>query len=115
MAHVNEEATPWWVRFFTLQPALVRGFLLTLFGLLASAGVLVIDDKMVSLIVNFALAFLGLGAAVVIKPSVTPNAKVVVRDETPLASISTLVAGDATPSGVSPSQVTRAAYAKETA
>lgn len=98
-----------WEKLFKLSPAVVRSFILTLVGLAASVGVVAIDDKQTSLIVNFVLAFFALGAGLVIKPAVTPNAKVVIRDETPLASVSTLVPGDAVPAAASNAEILDAA------
>lgn len=88
------EAT-FFTKLFALQPAVVRGFIVTVIGLIAASTGAVIDDKTTTLIITFVMSLLGIGAALFIKPAVTPNAKVVVADDTPLDTVSTLKSGPA--------------------
>lgn len=86
----------WWEKLLKLDPALVRGFIVTFFGMLALVLGHQYGTEDVETVINFVVGFLGLVAAVVIRPAVTPNAKVIVRDDTPLSAAPTIVAGEAT-------------------
>jgi hypothetical protein len=90
----TEEPT-WWQKLVKLDPALVRGFIVTLFGLLGAVLKVTVLTGTVDTVVTFILALFGLVAAVFIRPSVTPNAKVIVADDTPLSPEATIVAGEA--------------------
>lgn len=86
----------WWQKLVKLDPALVRGFIVTLFGLIGAILKVTVLTGTVDTVVTFVLALFGLIAAVFIRPAVTPNAKVIVRDDTPLSDESTIVPGEAT-------------------
>ena len=92
---MEDENATWWERLLKLDPALVRGFVVTIIGLVGAVLKVTVLEGPVDSIVTFVLALFGILTAVLIRPAVTPNAKVVVRDETPLDEFPTLQAGSA--------------------
>lgn len=86
----------WWEKLVKLDPALVRGFIVTVFGLLALILGNQFGTEDVETVINFIVGLFALVAAVWIKPSVTPNAKVIVYDDTPLNAVPTIESGEAT-------------------
>lgn len=99
----------WWQKLVKLDPALVRGFIVTVFALLATVLNKTIDDSTVQTVISFVVALFGLIAAIFIRPAVTPNAKVIVRDDTPLAETPTIVPGEAVVEAEDIGEVARAA------
>jgi hypothetical protein len=92
---MEETEATWWEKLLKLDPALVRGFIVTVVGLIGAVLKVTVLEGTVDDIVTFVLALLGILAGILIRPSVTPNAKVVVRDATPLNEVPTLQAGAA--------------------
>lgn len=104
----TQEGT-WWQKLVKLDPALVRGFIVTLFGLLGAVLKVTVLDGTVDTVVTFVLAVFGLVAAIFIRPSVTPNAKVIVRDDAPLSSVSDIQPGPAVAKPTDAMKIERAA------
>jgi hypothetical protein len=71
-------------RLTTLEPAMIRGFIVTVFGLVAAIFGTQIDSQTVDLVITFVLALLGLITALFIRPSVTANKKVLAYIRDPL-------------------------------
>jgi hypothetical protein len=90
-----ETEPTWWQRLIKLDPALVRGFIVTIVALGATVLNTTVTDDAVQTVVNFVIGLFALVAAIFIRPAVTPNAKVVTRDDTPLSATPTLVPGPA--------------------
>lgn len=97
---MNDDNGTWWQRLLKLDPAIFRGILVAVAALLLQVvGHTVVDDSVIDAIIDIFTGVSAIVAAVTIRPAVTPNAKVVVRDDTPLARVSTLQPGPAVPSG----------------
>src|SRR5215203_4491216 len=92
---MEQEAT-WWQRLLKLDPALVRGVVVTMFAIAGTLLKVKVLEGDADLIASGILSLFALLAAVLIRPSVTPNAKVIVRDDTPLSEVPTIEAGEAT-------------------
>lgn len=86
----------WIERVATLEPALVRGFIVTAFGLVTIIFGSVVDNETVDLVVKFVLTLLGLISAIVIRPAVTANGKVLAFVRNPLVRPLDVEAGEAT-------------------
>lgn len=86
----------WLERLVKLDPALVRGIIVSFFGLLALALGQQFGTEQVETVVSFVVGLFALVAAVFIRPAVTPNAKVIVMDDTPLSDKPTIQPGEAT-------------------
>jgi len=85
----------WFDRFIHLDPLLLRGLLVAVAMLLAQVlGVTVIENAMIDAIINLFTAVSALVLAVWARPSVTPNAKVIVFKPNPEES--TVLPGEAT-------------------
>lgn len=97
-----------WQKLITLEPALLRGLIVSAFAVVASVLNTAFAQGTIENFVNLVISTFALLAAVLIRNSVTPNAKVVVRDDTPLQDEATIVAGEAT---VSPAYSMRVAEA----
>jgi len=83
----------WW-RIVNLNPVLLRGALVALVTLLGAVGILVapgIPDALVGLLAGAA----AIVQAVWTRPSVTPNARVVVRAPEPITEPGVVEAGEA--------------------
>lgn len=91
-----ESEAPWWEKLVKLDPALVRAFIVTVFALIAVTFNITVLDGTVENVINFVLALSSIIAAVWIRPAVTPNAKVLAYDDTPLSPQPTIKAGEAT-------------------
>ena len=91
----NQEPT-WWQKLITLEPALVRGFVTTLFALLATFLNNAFVTGGAEDVINFVIALFALLSAVLIRGAVTPNAKVIVKDETPLEREPHIAPGEGT-------------------
>lgn len=85
----------WWQKLLKLEPAVIRGFIVSLVAFLAVILGHQFADKDVETIINFVVTLFSLLAALWIRPAVTANPKVIVYDDTPLASVSTIKSGDA--------------------
>lgn len=83
-------------RLAALDPAILRGTILAIVGLVAVVTGSAIDNSTVELIINAAVALLALVAALVIRPAVTPNAKVIAFKPNPIDAPSWVAAGEAT-------------------
>jgi hypothetical protein len=82
-------------RFFKLEPALVRGILVGIAGVIAVVfGRTVVDDNTITLIIELFASISALIAVLWVRGAVTANAKVVVRNDTPFEDEPTLAAGD---------------------
>lgn len=112
---MNDEETSWIKQLATLDPAVVRGLIVSVFGLIAAVAGVTIADGTVQNVITVVLGLLGILAAVVIRPAVTPNAKVVVKDETPLEPVATIVAGPAVVPPERADEVVEAATGQEAA
>jgi len=104
-----ENDAPWWQKLVTLDPALVRGLILSIVALFGTVLKVTVLTGTADTIVTFVLSAFALVAAVWIRPSVTPNAKVVVYDDTPLAPVATIKPGEATVKAEDMMKVERAA------
>lgn len=91
---MTDEPT-WWEKLLKLDPALVRGAIVSIFALIGTALNTQLDDT-AQLVVSCVLALFALLASILIRPTVTPNAKVIVLDQTPLSEVPTIEAGEAT-------------------
>lgn len=96
---MNKEPSAW-QKLVTLEPALVRGIIVSLFAVLASVLNTTFANGTVENVVNLVISTFALLAAVLIRGAVTPNAKVVVRDDAPLDKDPLIVPGDATVSNL---------------
>lgn len=93
-----EQEVPWWQKVLKLEPALIRGVLVALAALLLQIfGKTIIEAGMVDAVIDFFTSISALVAALMIRAGVTPNAKVLLRDDTPLATVTTLASGEAIP------------------
>lgn len=104
----NKEPSAW-QKLVTLEPALVRGLIVSLFAVVASVLNVSFAQGTVENVINLVISLFALLAAVLIRGAVTPNAKVVVRDDTPLQDEATIAAGKATVSPLYSTQVADAA------
>lgn len=86
----------WWERLLTLNPTLVRGAVVSGVALVGTVLNKQFVDGTAETVISAFLGLSALLAAVLIKPKVTPNVKVLVRDDTPLDAQPTIVAGEAT-------------------
>jgi hypothetical protein len=73
----------------------IRGFVVSLAAFLAVILGHKFADGDVETIINFVVTLFSLLAALWIRPAVVPNNKVIVYDDTPLATVSTIKPGDA--------------------
>ena len=92
---MEQEAT-WWEKLLKLDPALVRGFIVTVFAIAGTVLKWKVLEGDADLIASGVLSLFALLAAILIRGGVTPNVKVIVRDDTPLNSVPTIEAGEAT-------------------
>jgi hypothetical protein len=82
-------------RFFKLEPALVRGILVAIAGLVAQIlGRTVIDNDTIDLLIDLFTGLSAVLATIWTRGAVTANAKVVVANENPLGQTPVLVSGD---------------------
>lgn len=91
-----DDQPTWWQKLLELDPALVRGFVVTVFAL---AGTLLgkqFGDDTVQNVIQFVTILSGLLAAVLIKPKVTANAKVLAYLPKPYAEPTVVASGEAT-------------------
>lgn len=84
----------WWQKLLKLEPAVIRGFVVSLVAFLAVILGHKFADGDVETIINFVVTLFSLLAALWIRPAVTANNKVIVYDDTPLATVSTIKAGN---------------------
>lgn len=104
---------PWWQKLLKLEPAMVRAALVALSGILALIlGNTVFDETAVNAILEFYTSVSALVAAFFIRPAVTANAKVIVRDDTPLSATPTIVAGEAVTDAATMPAVVEAAQSR---
>lgn len=89
------ENPSWLERIAALDPAIVRGAIVAVIGLVVAVTGKIIDDATVDLIVNVVLVLLTLLAAIVIRPAVTPNAKVIALKPDPVNQPDRIESGEA--------------------
>lgn len=111
MTHNASSSSPSvWYKLVHMEPALVRGFVMAVFALLASIGI-VASDAIPDATIGFVLMLFALIQALWTRQAVVPEEKVVVwKDEN-----ENLRAGEAIPSGLAIDNVSRleeAAYIK---
>lgn len=85
----------WWQKLLQLEPAMVTGLIVSIFGLIGAVLGITIAPEVVQNVVTVILGISALLATVLLRGKVTANAKVVVYDDTPLAPVATLKAGEA--------------------
>lgn len=108
---MNEDRN-WFQRLSDLDPAVLRGFLVALAAVLFQVfNKTVITDDDVNSAVDFFTAAMAIIAGFLIRPAVTPNAKVVAYLPDP-AVPSEVAPGEAVPVGGSDAEVLTAAYNK---
>lgn len=96
-------------RIATLNPALLRGSIVAIFGIIVAVTGHQVDNATVDLVVNGVLALLALVAAIVIRPAVTPNGKVVVMKPNPIDQPGVVAPGEATVGPAMTDEVVQAA------
>lgn len=79
-----------------LDPAIVRALIITVVGIVGAIVGHQVGNEVVDTIVNFALALLALVAGLVIRPAVTPNAKVLAYKPNPVDAPNLIAPGEAT-------------------
>lgn len=89
------ENPSWLERIAALDPAIVRGVIVTVVGIIVAVTGKVIDNSTVELISTCVLAILGLLAAILIRPAVTPNAKVLAFKPDPVDAPLVIQPGEA--------------------
>ena len=92
-----------------MNPTLVRGFIVSAAGFLTAVLKVTVLEGQVDSIATFVLALFAMIAAVWIRPAVTPNAKVIVYDNTPLEANSQILPGEAVAVPTDMNQVEKAA------
>lgn len=84
----------WLERFAALDPVMLRGVVVTVFALLGAVGISV-SDGLVAAVLAFVVALGALVTALVSRPAVTPNEKVLVYKPDPFDAPGTVAAGHA--------------------
>lgn len=93
---VVTDESPWWQKLLKLNPAVIRGVLVAVLAVVAQVlGHTIVSDGMIDLIINAFTAIAPLLAGILIRPAVTPNAKVETYKPDPVSSPDVVVAGDA--------------------
>ena len=84
----------WFQKMLALDPLIVRGVILSFFGLLGAVG-LSQTDGTAEAVLGFAMGLLALLGAIWGRPAVTPNAKVLAYQPRPIDAPQLVKAGEA--------------------
>lgn len=95
MSNESTVEPTWWEKLLKLEPSLVTGVIVSILGLIGAVLGVTIAPETVQNIITVVLGISALLAAVLIRGNVTANAKVIVRDDTPLSDVATIMAGPA--------------------
>lgn len=85
-----------WQRISQLNPAVLRGILVGLFGVVTLVTGKAIDDSVIDTVCNVILLILPVIAGIFIRRAVTPNAKVIAFQPNPIDEPHVIEAGEAT-------------------
>lgn len=90
-----QESPNFWQRLAALDPAILRATIVGVIGIVTAIIGHSIDNSTVDLITNLILGVLAIVAGLVIRPAVTPNAKVLAFKPNPIDAPNRIKSGEA--------------------
>jgi hypothetical protein len=90
-----QENPNFWQRLAALDPAVLRATIVAVVGIVGAIVGHTLGNETVDLIVNVALGLLAIVAGLVIRPAVTPNAKVLAFKPNPVDAPNRIESGEA--------------------
>lgn len=110
---MEEVEATWWQKLLKLEPSVVTGFIISLFAVVGTVLGVTFAEDTVQTVISFVVALSALLSTLLLRNKVTPNTKVVVRDDTPLDAVTTIRPGPATVHSDYMHDVEAAAYTAE--